>query len=94
MCLEEMTNVKIPQGAIFYGKTINRLNVEFDKNLREETTRLAKDFHNLINFAKTPKPEYSKKCDNCSFKEICLPEVFSKKKTIKEYLWNIINQQT
>jgi CRISPR-associated exonuclease Cas4 len=94
MCLEEMTNVKIPQGAIFYGKTRNRLNVEFDKNLRSETTRLAKGFHDLINSGKTPKPKYSKKCDNCSFQEICLPKIVNKRKTVKQYLRDIMNEET
>ncbi|MDR0571608.1 MAG: CRISPR-associated protein Cas4 [Rickettsiales bacterium] len=93
MCLEEMTNVKIPQGSIFYGRTRNRLNVEFDKKLREQTTRLAKEFHDLINSGKTPKPEYSKKCNNCSFQEICLPKIVNKRKTIKQYLRDITNEE-
>jgi CRISPR-associated exonuclease Cas4 len=94
MCLEEMMKISIPQGAIFYGKTRNRLNVEFDKNLREETIRLSKDFHSLIDSGETPKPEYSKKCDNCSFQEICLPRITGKNSTVKKYLRDIMNEKT
>jgi CRISPR-associated exonuclease Cas4 len=90
LCLEEMLKMKIPKGAIYYGKTRNRLEVEFNDVLRSETIALAKEFHKLIESGITPKPEYSKKCDNCSFKDLCLPEIFDRKKSVKEYLKNII----
>ncbi len=90
LCLEEMLKTPVPKGAIYYGKTRNRLDVEFDESLRNETTSLAKEFHNLIEGGITPKPKYSKKCDNCSFKELCLPEIFDRKKSVREYLKNII----
>jgi CRISPR-associated exonuclease Cas4 len=93
MCLEEMMNITIESGAMFYGKTRNRLNVEFDKSLRDETSALAREFHDLVDSEKTPKSEYSKKCNNCSFKELCLPEMFGSKKSIKEYLKEVINNE-
>ena len=92
LCLEEMLKIFIPKGAIYYGKTRNRLDVEFDESLRNETILLAKEFHSLIESGITPKPEYSKKCDNCSFKELCLPEIFGKEKSVKAYLQKIINE--
>ncbi|MDR1160312.1 MAG: CRISPR-associated protein Cas4 [Syntrophomonadaceae bacterium] len=94
ICLEEMTGCNIPRGAIFYGKTRSRLNVEFDKELRAQTTKLAGEFHELIESGVTPKPEYSKKCSNCSFNEICLPEIFGRKSTVKQYLRDIVNEET
>nr|BAV59351.1 CRISPR-associated protein cas4 [Candidatus Endomicrobium sp. MdMp-027] len=92
MCLEEMMDIKIENGAIFYGKTRNRLNVEFDESLRKETSRLAEEFHSLVDIGETPKEEYSKKCDNCSLKELCLPEIFLKK-SVKKYLMEIIGDE-
>jgi CRISPR-associated exonuclease Cas4 len=93
MCLEEMMNMKIEVGALFYGRTKNRLNVGFDELLRRETSYLAGEFHNLVNAGETPKEEYSKKCDNCSFKELCLPEVFNVKRSAKKYLQEIIDNE-
>jgi CRISPR-associated exonuclease Cas4 len=90
LCLEEMLKVDIQKGAIYYGKTRNRIDVEFDRHLRSETTALAKEFHEFIESAITPKPKYSKKCDNCSFKELCLPKVFDRKKSVKQYLQGIV----
>ncbi|AKL98462.1 CRISPR-associated protein Cas4 [Endomicrobium proavitum] len=92
LCLEEMLKIEIPSGAIFYGKTKNRLNVEFDNALREETINLAKDFHNLIESGITPKAQASTKCNNCSFKELCLPELTSGKKSAKKYLQSIVTE--
>ena len=93
MCLEEMMNITVESGAMFYGKTRNRLNVEFDESLRDETSCAAREFHTLVNIGETQKPEYSKKCDNCSFKELCLPEIFERQKSVKKYLKEIINNE-
>jgi CRISPR-associated exonuclease Cas4 len=35
LCLEEMLNVPIPSGALYYGKTARRLEVAFDESLRK-----------------------------------------------------------
>jgi CRISPR-associated exonuclease Cas4 len=93
MCLEEMMNITITQGAIFYGKTRSRLPVEFDKALREETIALSKEFHNLVKSGITPRAEYSKKCDNCSFKDLCLHEIINKRKTVRQYLQEVIEDE-
>lgn len=92
LCLEEMLNTQILKGALYYGKTHSRLEVDFNKSLRDETIMLSKEFHDLMESKITPKAEYSKKCDNCSFKELCLPEIFGKKRSVKEYLKNIIEE--
>jgi CRISPR-associated exonuclease Cas4 len=78
-----MMNVTIENGAIFYGKTCNHLNIEFDGSLKEETFTLARKFHKLIDSRETQNPEYSKKYDNCSFKELRLPEIFARQKSVK-----------
>jgi CRISPR-associated exonuclease Cas4 len=62
ICLEEMLNVAIPEGALFYGRTRRREDVVFDEKLRLETEDTAKKVHELIESGMTPKAEYSKKC--------------------------------
>ena len=90
ICLEEMLNVQILEGALFYGKTRRRLNVIFDEDLRQETEVAATRLHELISAGKTPKPEYTKKCDNCSFVGVCLPKTFGKSRSVNRYLQNAI----
>lgn len=78
ICLEEMLNVEIEEGALFYGQTRRRENVTFDKVLRVETEEAAKKIHELIASGITPKAEYSAKCKKCSLVELCLPKVSNK----------------
>ena len=86
MCLEEMLKLTIPCGAIFYGKTRHRLDVEFDEVLRKETEYMAHCLHAFILTDKTPEPEYSKKCESCSLKDVCMPKNMVHKLSVKKYL--------
>ncbi len=86
MCLEEMLNKEIPGGAIFYGKTRHRLDVEFDETLRKEVEEAARKAHVLIESGVTPKPVYDKKCERCSLVNQCLPKASGKKASVENYL--------
>ncbi len=86
ICLEGMLGLVIDKGALFYGKTHRRLEVVFDDRLRDKTRESSKKLHALFASKKTPKPQYCKKCNNCSFETICLPKVLSKKKRVACYL--------
>ena len=86
MCLEEMLNVVVPSGAIFYGKTRRRLDVAFDKALRQATEDAARKTHKLINAGTTPGPVYSKRCESCSLMAECMPRTIQKKRSVESYL--------
>lgn len=88
MCLEEMLNVKIQQGALYYGTTRKRVLVEFMEKLRKETEDTAKKIHLMIQEGITPRPEYNRKCKQCSLLDICMPEVFHVNKN-RSYLKRI-----
>ena len=78
ICLEEMLNVDIKKGALFYGRTRRREEVALDEKLRSETEDAARKVHELIEAGVTPKAEYSKKCKKCSFLDLCMPKVSRK----------------
>lgn len=86
ICLEEMLNVEIKNGALFYGQTRRREDVIFDEKLRQETEDAAKKVHKLIESGITPKAEYSKKCTKCSLYELCMPKVSGKSRSASKYL--------
>ncbi|MBN1381232.1 MAG: CRISPR-associated protein Cas4 [Deltaproteobacteria bacterium] len=90
LCLEEMLNVSIPGGALFYGQTRRHLDVVFDKSLRSKTEETAKLAHELIAAGVTPKPVYEKRCENCSLIAECLPKTLQKKRSVKSYLNRMI----
>jgi CRISPR-associated exonuclease Cas4 len=92
MCLEEMLDLEIPGGALFYGKTRRRQDVVFDAALRLETENAAKELHELFESRHTPKPVYEKKCDSCSFVNLCLPKTIGSKRSANSYLNDIIQK--
>jgi CRISPR-associated exonuclease Cas4 len=86
LCLEEMLGHRIEGGALFYGKTRRRQDVVFDEDLRKETETTAARLHALFAARKTPKPIFDKRCPNCSFYTICLPEKLTGKISASDYL--------
>ncbi len=85
ICLEEMTGLAVPCGALFYGKKRKRQPVEFDAALRTETADAARQLHNLVASGKTPLPVYSPKCDSCSFIDVCLPKAMEGRGRVDGY---------
>lgn len=76
LCLEEMLDVAIPEGCIFYGKTRRRLQVTFTPELRQLTEQTAAELHSLLKSGITPPAHYEKeKCAGCSLREICQPQL-------------------
>lgn len=75
MCLEEMLDRPVPEGALFYGRSRRRKAVMFDAELRALTERVAADTRNLIAAGDTPPPAFeARKCNSCSLKEVCQPQ--------------------
>ena len=75
ICLEEMLDVPVPQGALFYGRNRRRKTVTFDAELRELTARIAADTRHMLAASETPPPEYAlRKCAACSLNEVCQPQ--------------------
>lgn len=90
ICLEEMLDIQIPAGALFYGQTKHRFDVDFDDALRESTSLAAKGVHDLFRNGVTPPPDPGPKCKLCSLKEECLPEVIAQGKSAKVYLQKLL----
>jgi len=91
-CLEEMLNVEITSGALFYGRTRRREDVVFDGRLRTETEDTARKAHELIAAGITPKPEFSRKCQQCSLLELCMPKTCSKARSASRYLIGVAEE--
>jgi CRISPR-associated exonuclease Cas4 len=74
LCLEEMTGVGVPEGALFYGETKRRVVVPFDAELRQLTEQTIDDLRNIFTTLKTPPPTVHKaRCKACSLLELCRP---------------------
>ncbi len=93
LCLEEMLDQKIKDGALFYGKTRRRLKVEFDESLRRITCETAEKIHRLISFGETPMARYEKKCDTCSFFDLCLPKTIGKRRKVTSWFNDAVHKE-
>lgn len=86
LCLEEMLEVSVPLGALYYGKPRRREDVPIDQGLREETERLAARLHRLLGEGLTPPARYSSKCDRCSLYEACRPKSVAAGRSASRYV--------
>lgn len=91
ICLEEMLNMAIPEGALFYGAARRREDVSFDQSLRNLTESTSEKLHCLVNRGITPPAVYEKKCESCSLFSICLPKTAGRHKSASEYLSRMLN---
>ena len=93
ICLEEMLGVEIPVGALFYGKTRRRQEVDFDDALRAATADAARKLHAIVASGRTPLPVFASKCDKCSLLGACLPKTMGKQKSAIDYLKKIVKEE-
>jgi CRISPR-associated exonuclease Cas4 len=91
MCLEEMLDVEVPSGALYYGKTRHRLDVTFDHTLRKETEKAASRARDVIWSGVTPKAVYTKKCKSCSLQVHCMPKL-QQKRSVNTYLAKMVEE--
>ena len=66
LCLEEMLNIKVPEGAIFHISSHRREIVSFDQSLRNSTHEIISKVRELLNIDQIPKGILEKKCQGCS----------------------------
>ena len=90
VCLEEMLNVKISYGYMYYNETRRREQINFTEELRNEVKELCEEMHRAFQEKRSYPAEYKKGCKSCSFYDVCLPESFSKKWTVREYINEIL----
>ncbi len=89
ICLEEMLQCAVPEGALYYGEKKRRTTVVFDQPLREKTVQTVAAVHSLLAAGITPPPQYAKRCESCSFLPLCLPKVATRKR-VGRYLQKMV----
>ena len=75
MCLEEMYGIHIAYGSFFYAEIRHRVEVEITPRLRDIVRVCADEMHSIFKSRIIPTASKGKHCDNCSLKNICLPEI-------------------
>lgn len=86
ICLEEMFDVSIERGNIYYGKIKRRIDVIFDFQLRDEVNTLVEQMYDYYIQEKTPLAQPGEYCKSCSLKNICVPELSIRSDKVTEYI--------
>lgn len=86
LCLEEMLNVSIDTGALFYGQKRRRKEIALDDDLRRLTEDVIGKTRRMLENGITPQAEYDKKCDSCSLLQLCMPKTCGKSRSVTRYM--------
>lgn len=90
LCLEEMIEKPIAEGAIYHHKSHRRRIVQITEALRNHTIDLIRKVHVLIESGKMPKPSDDKSlCRACSLRQTCQPELIGHTKRISQMQKNL-----
>jgi len=91
ICLEEMFDISISEGALYFGKSHKRKHVPIDEQLRSSTEHQIRQLRDLVNSGVTPAPVDDKRCRLCSLNDICMPGAVCGK-SAEAYMSRMITQ--
>jgi CRISPR-associated exonuclease Cas4 len=91
MCLEEMFSCQIPVSYLYYGETHHRMKVENTQELRDQVSNMLKEMYLDYQRHYTPKVRWSKSCNACSLRNLCLPQM-GKKKSVQKYIDEMVQE--
>jgi CRISPR-associated exonuclease Cas4 len=86
MCLEEMYDTQISEGALFYISSHRRVVIALNEKLREKVKDIIAKLEHIRRQFVIPAAEYGPKCERCSIREYCMPQIQS---SAKEYCRNL-----
>ena len=89
ICLEEMTGQSVPRGAIFHHKSRRRREVTFTPELRRQVEEAVTAIRSLLADKRLPPPVNDQRCEKCSLKESCMPQVLEEQGREKRLLANL-----
>jgi CRISPR-associated exonuclease Cas4 len=75
LCLEEMFHTTVERGFIFHAASKRRREVVFTEELRRQTQAAIAAVHELLANERIPPAELKPRCQGCSLRGICLPEL-------------------
>lgn len=81
ICLEEMLGKPVRQGAIYHASSRRRRDVEIDPDLRTLVEVTTGAVRTCIQESRLPPPVNDARCEQCSLKDICQPEVLDDHRT-------------
>jgi CRISPR-associated exonuclease Cas4 len=81
LCIEEMRNTIVAQGAIWYWEVRRREAVDIDEALRLKTSVAIEGARAVLLSGQTPAPVNDRRCKACSLVDLCSPATFAEDRT-------------
>ena len=79
LCLQEMTGLAVPEGAIFYASSKRRRVVAIDAALLAQVAQTAAEVRAMLASGRLPPPTAdSRRCIGCSLRDRCQPEALAR----------------
>lgn len=84
MCLEEMLSARMRQGTVLRRDSPQEYGGVTDES-RKRVRDIFQEMHELYDKGYTPRVRWSKSCNACSMKDICLPKL-GKASSVRDYI--------
>ncbi len=86
LCLEEMLNLDVPVGSVWYGGPRRRVEVRFTASLRRQVTSVVVAIRNQLLTGELPVAVNDARCRECQLLHHCLPGVTGVSRRIERYM--------
>ncbi len=90
LCLEEMLDVQIPHGYVWYGGPRRRLQVDFTPGLRRGVAEVVRRIREQLLRFELPEAPNDHRCAECQLLHHCLPELTSAPRKVERYVANAV----
>lgn len=86
LCLEEMLDVEVPLGSVWYGRPRRRVEVRFSASLRAEVKNIVAVIRNQMATGELPAAVNDRRCAECQLLHHCLPGPTSVSRRVERYM--------
>lgn len=90
LCLEEMLNVSISEGYVWYNSTRRRHQVVFTEVMREVTQTTIEEIRYQLRSSILPIPPNDARCSECQLLYHCLPGVVADPRRVTAYIQRVV----
>ena len=90
LCLEEMLDVTIPHGFVWYGGPRRRVPVAFTDGLRDQVRGAVRAIRAQLLTGSLPPAPNDSRCAQCQLRDHCLPGLSGTPRKIRRYLKHMV----
>ena len=90
LCLEEMLDVEISHGFVWYGGPRRRMQIDFTPLLRDEVKSIILKIREQLLSGELPMAPNDERCEECQLLQNCLPELTSSPIKVNKYIAELV----